>query len=104
MEMGQLLQSHIQHLRLISMGHRHLNHERYTFAAIDDVIERGGRTDWAKMRRAAETDPEIAKKSSAYVMLTLRIPMPRDTIFGGIMQSDSLPEWERLSLLLLDML
>ena len=44
------------------MRHRHLNHEEYTLAAIDDVIERGGRSDWGEMRRAAEADPEIIKK------------------------------------------
>ena len=38
------------------MLHRHLNHEEYTLAAIDDVIERGKRTDWAQLRAAAIRD------------------------------------------------
>jgi hypothetical protein len=32
--------------------HRHLDHERYTPAAIDDVIARGRWADWADLRRA----------------------------------------------------
>jgi len=38
------------------MLHRHLNHERYTLAAIDDVIARGKRRDWANLRRAVLDD------------------------------------------------
>ena len=34
------------------MRHRHLNHEEYTLAAIDDVIARGRWADWADLRRA----------------------------------------------------
>ncbi len=28
---------------------------------IDDIIERGGRSDWAELRRAAERDPGIVE-------------------------------------------
>lgn len=44
------------------MLHRHLNHQDYTLAAIDDVIERGKREDWAELRAVALTDPVIMKK------------------------------------------
>ena len=44
------------------MLHRHLNHERYTAAAIDDVIERGGKQDWFELRRAALADPSVAER------------------------------------------
>lgn len=44
------------------MLHRHLNHEEYTLAAIDDVIERGKRQDWADLRRAALADRAIMEK------------------------------------------
>jgi hypothetical protein len=37
------------------MFHRHLNHQRYTLAAIDNVIARGRWDDWAELRRAALT-------------------------------------------------
>ena len=36
------------------MRHRHLNHERYSLAAIDDVIARGRWADWADLRRAMD--------------------------------------------------
>jgi hypothetical protein len=39
------------------MRHRHLNHEQYTLAAIDDVIDRGVRADWEDLQRAALRDP-----------------------------------------------
>jgi len=44
------------------MRHRHLNHEAYTLAAIDDVIDRGKREDWAELRRAALADQAIMSK------------------------------------------
>ena len=44
------------------MRHRHLNHERYTLAALDDVIARGGREDWAHMRDALIADKLLLEK------------------------------------------
>jgi hypothetical protein len=44
------------------MQHRHLNHQEYTLASIDDVISRGQRGDWAALRRKALQDPQIAQK------------------------------------------
>jgi hypothetical protein len=44
------------------MLHRHLNHDDYTLAAIDDVIGRGKRTDWAELRRAALGDRVVMEK------------------------------------------
>ena len=44
------------------MQHRHLNHEGYTLAAIDDVIERGKRQDWVELRAAALGDRLIMQK------------------------------------------
>ena len=38
------------------MIHRHLNHERFTLAAIDDAISRGRWEDWAALRRAKTAD------------------------------------------------
>ena len=35
------------------MQHRHLNHQDFTLAAIDDIIGNGGRRDWSMLRRAA---------------------------------------------------
>jgi hypothetical protein len=44
------------------MLHRHLNHEEYTLAAIDDVIGRGKRHDWAELRSAALADRALMEK------------------------------------------
>ena len=41
------------------MLHRHLNHEQYTLAALDDVIDRGKRKDWAQLRSVALEDPRV---------------------------------------------
>ena len=42
------------------MHHRHLNHERFTLAAIDDVIARGKRQDWVELRLALLADRSLA--------------------------------------------
>ena len=44
------------------MRHRHLNHQELTLAAIDDVIDRGGRDDWADLRRAVLQDDVVLQK------------------------------------------
>jgi phosphoglycolate phosphatase-like HAD superfamily hydrolase len=44
------------------MIHRHLNHQNLTLAAIDDVIGRGKRQDWADLRRAALRDRVVLEK------------------------------------------
>jgi len=44
------------------MQHRHLNHEMFTLAAIDDIIARGKRPDWVALRRAALADPDLMQK------------------------------------------
>lgn len=38
------------------MLHRHLNHQQWTLAAIDDVMARGKQLDWADLRHAALAD------------------------------------------------
>ena len=44
------------------MRHRHLNHQRLTLAAIDDVISRGRWDDWAKLRQAVIEDRCVLDK------------------------------------------
>jgi hypothetical protein len=44
------------------MLHRHLNHQQYTLAAVDDVIDRGKREDWAQLRFVALKDRVIMDK------------------------------------------
>jgi hypothetical protein len=41
------------------MLHRHLNHERFSLSAIDDVIARGKRGDWEDLREAVLVDPPL---------------------------------------------
>lgn len=48
--------------RRAAMHHRHLTHQEFTLAAIDDVIGRGKRQDWADLRRAALRDRGILEK------------------------------------------
>ena len=42
-----------------AMLHRHLTHEQYTLAAIDDIIARGKRQDWAELRTTALADRAV---------------------------------------------
>jgi hypothetical protein len=44
------------------MLHRHLTHQQFTLAAIDDVIARGKRQDWAELRRVALEDRAVLDK------------------------------------------
>jgi hypothetical protein len=44
------------------MRHRHLNHSRFTLAAIDDVIDRGQRESWASLLAAVDASPEIRSR------------------------------------------
>ena len=44
------------------MMHRHLTHQELTLAAIDDIIARGRRRDWARLRRAALDDRVVLDK------------------------------------------
>lgn len=44
------------------MLHRHLNHQRFTLAAIDDLILRGKWNDWAELRLAVLADAAVVDK------------------------------------------
>ncbi|MGB8262016.1 MAG: hypothetical protein WCE75_16775 [Terracidiphilus sp.] len=44
------------------MRHRHLNHSEYTLAALDDVIERGKREDWARLRSVALRERAVMER------------------------------------------
>lgn len=46
----------------LTMLHRHLDHQRFTLAAIDDVISRGRWRDWAELRRAVLEDRSLLAK------------------------------------------
>jgi len=59
------------------MKHRHLNHEAFTLAAIEDILSRGSMPDWAPLIETIEADPfgETADK-------TLRVCRSTD-IYGA---------------------
>jgi hypothetical protein len=44
------------------MEHRHINHKEFTTVAIDDIIERGDRSDWAELRDSAVSNPVLMVK------------------------------------------
>ncbi len=45
------------------MEHRHIvQRETLSSAAIDDIIDRGGRDDWAFLRHQADTDDDVMRK------------------------------------------
>ena len=44
------------------MLHRHLTHQQFTLAAIDNMISRGKRSDWIVLRQAVLKDQNIKKK------------------------------------------
>ena len=44
------------------MKHRHLNHEEFTVAAVDDIIARGGNRDWVELKWAMSKDPRVRDK------------------------------------------
>jgi hypothetical protein len=47
------------------MKHRHLTHEAFTLAAIEDILARGGMADWVPLIAAIRADPfgEVAEKT-----------------------------------------
>lgn len=44
------------------MLHRHLTHQGYTLAAIDNIIATGKWRDWVDLRNALLSDPLLAEK------------------------------------------
>jgi hypothetical protein len=42
--------------------HRHLNHQRFTLAAIDDIIGRGRKRDWRELRAELMRDRALVNK------------------------------------------
>jgi hypothetical protein len=49
-------------LPILAVIHRHLNHQGFTLAAIDDIISRGKLSDWRQLRSAALTDHTVVEK------------------------------------------
>ena len=48
---------------MLAMEHRHLqNPESLSSAAIDDIIDRGHRSDWAFLREKSRSDPSVMER------------------------------------------
>jgi hypothetical protein len=49
------------------MRHRHLTHEEFTIAAIEDTLDRGRIPDWVPLIEAIQADPygAVAEKTRA---------------------------------------
>jgi len=49
------------------MKHRHLTHENFTIAAIEDILARGRMPDWVPLITAIQADPygEVAENTMA---------------------------------------
>ncbi len=44
------------------MEHRHLNHNLYTLAAIDNIIQNGKPKDWVELKIAIDNDKSLLEK------------------------------------------
>ena len=56
------------------MEHRHLNHQRYTLAAIDDTISRGVLADWTELRAAVLQDETLLDRVARVCLRRLANP------------------------------
>lgn len=56
------------------MQHRHLNHQGYTLASIDDIIARGRWKDWADLRAAALADAAVIARIERVCLHQTRDP------------------------------
>ena len=56
------------------MYHRHLNHQNFTLAAIDDCISRGVLKDWRELREACKEDPLIPEKIKKVCLSRIQDP------------------------------
>jgi hypothetical protein len=78
------------------MLHRHLNHQRYTLAAIDDVISRGRWQDWADLRRAVLADRTLLDQVERVCRPYASDPYASAITSGCTMPKSTapLPDWE----------
>ena len=78
------------------MLHRHLTHQQYTLAAIDDVIARGKRPDWAALRRVVLDDRAMLEKVLRVCQAQVADPYAQRYHFWSSMPNDTLPDWEQV--------
>jgi hypothetical protein len=56
------------------MRHRHINDTGYSLPAIDSIIERGRREDWALLQIQLRRDPDLCRKVFAVAVHNLDHP------------------------------
>ena len=56
------------------MDHRHLNHQRFTLAALDNTINRGVMADWTALRDAVLKDVALLDKVARICQAHLHDP------------------------------
>ena len=78
------------------MLHRHLNHSKWTLAAIDDVIARGRLDDWKELRDAATNRTEVREWILRVSQPDLSDPYAQRYHFRNFMSESNLSEWEQL--------
>ena len=65
-------------------------------AAIDDVISRDKRKDWAALRQAVLGDQSLIEKVLPVCQARIGDPHVQRYYFGRFMPNDSFPEWEEV--------
>jgi hypothetical protein len=73
------------------MLHRHLNHQGFTLAAIDDVISRGKWDDWAELRQAALADRAILENVARICRAHTHNPYAQRYHFSGCTMPTNIP-------------
>ncbi len=66
--------------KILSMLHRHLNHQELTLAAIDDLIARGKQQDWVELRRAVLADQTVLEKVLRVCRRALKVDSTPDRL------------------------
>lgn len=77
------------------MKHRHLTHERFTLAAIEDILARGRMPDWVPLITAIEHDPYGAVAEKTYTLCARPLygaPVFRRVIRAARQQAGDPPE------------
>ena len=76
------------------MLHRHLTHQQFALAAIDDVIAFGKHQDWVELRRAALQDRTVLERVLQVCRAHIADPNAGGTVLGSNMSNNTVPDWD----------